>query len=58
MTNQANGEEHDRPIQTQSVSITLTAILSSAMNGVVAYIAVYFFKPLWEKLMNHWNKPK
>lgn len=39
----------------QSVSITLCGLAASAINGIVAYIAVYFFKPLWGKIMN-WNK--
>lgn len=43
-------------IKTQSVSITLCGLAASAINGIVAYIAVYFFKPLWNKIMKWWNK--
>lgn len=35
----------------QSVSITVCGLIASAINGIVAYIAVYFFKPLWEKII-------
>ena len=36
--------------------ITLCSLLSSAINGIVAYIAVYFFKPLWDKMLSYWDK--
>lgn len=44
-----------------SVTISLSSIVGSAIHGIVAFIAVYFFKPLWEKLIklldtNYWNK--
>jgi hypothetical protein len=35
----------------QTISLTLAGLLGSAVNGIVAYIAVYFFKPLWEKIV-------
>ena len=40
----------------QTVSITLAGLIGSALNGIIAYIAVYFFKPLWGKIMKWWNK--
>lgn len=50
-------------VSIQSVSITLCGLIASAINGIVAYIAVYFFKPLWEKTIkildakkDYWNK--
>lgn len=43
--------DSDKPVKNQSVSITLCGLVASAINGIVAYIAVYFFKPLWEKLI-------
>ena len=39
----------------QTIPITLVSIIGSAVNGIVAYIAVYFFKPLWEKTIR-WCK--
>lgn len=44
-----------------SVTLSLSSLVSSAIHGIVAFIAVYFFKPLWEKLINllnkdYWNK--
>jgi hypothetical protein len=40
----------------QCVTVTLAGLVGSAINGIIAYIAVYFFKPLWEKFMKWWNK--
>jgi hypothetical protein len=36
--------------------ITLGSIISSAISGIIGYIAVYFFKPLWEKIVKMWDK--
>lgn len=43
--------DSDKTIKTKCITISSYAIFSSAINGIVAYIAVYFFKPLWEKIM-------
>lgn len=39
----------------KTIPFTLAGLISSAINGIVAYIAVYFFKPLWEKIIRWWN---
>ena len=36
--------------------ITVGSILSSAINGIVGFIAVYLFKPLWDKIVSYWKK--
>lgn len=38
-----------------SVTISLSSMLSSAINGIVAFIAVYFFKPIWDKMISYWS---
>lgn len=45
-------------VKTESVSITFCGLMASAINGIVAYIAVYFFKPIWEKIIQilNWEK--
>lgn len=45
---QKSGEDSSK---IQCVTLTLTGLVASAVNGIIAYVAVYFFKPLWEKLM-------
>lgn len=40
----------------QTIPITLASLFSSAINGIVAYIAVYFFKPVWDKIIKWWYK--
>jgi hypothetical protein len=44
----------DKPIKKQS--ITITTILSKAIEAVVAYIVLFFFRPVWDKLVKWWNK--
>lgn len=39
----------------QTVTITVAGLISSALNGIIGYVAVYFFKPLWEKLIKWWK---
>jgi hypothetical protein len=46
-------DKHD--IKKQSLSVTLASIVGAAINGIVAYIAVYFFKPMWEKTIKWWH---
>jgi O-antigen/teichoic acid export membrane protein len=46
----------DKPLEKQSISVTATSLIMAAINGIVGYIAVYFFKPLWEKIVKLWNK--
>jgi hypothetical protein len=45
----------DEPLKKQSVSFTMASLMMAAINGIVGYIAVYFFKPLWEKIVKLWN---
>jgi hypothetical protein len=43
-------------VKTQVITeITLGSILVSAINGIIGFIAVYFFKPVWEKLIKYWK---
>ena len=48
--------DFDNKTKIQSVTITVAGLLTSAINGIVAYIAVYFFQPLWEKIVKWWNQ--
>lgn len=38
-------------IEKQSVTITLSSLILASIHGIIGYIAVYFFKPLWTKIM-------
>jgi hypothetical protein len=40
----------------QSITFTIGSIIVSAINGIVGFIAVYFFKPLWEKIISKLRK--
>ena len=36
-------------------SITMTTIMGKAIEAVVAYIALWFFKPVWDRLVKWWK---
>jgi len=46
----------DGELRIQTLPITLGGLFASAISGIVGYIAVYFFKPLWEKIIKLWEK--
>ena len=48
-------EDKKKNFKNQSVSISLSLLLSSAIQAIIGYIAVYFFKPLWEKFIKFIN---
>ncbi len=45
----------DKKFKIQTIPITICSLIVSAVNGIIGYIAVYFFKPAWEKLMKWWK---
>ena len=47
-------EEEEEKLKTQS--ITMSTIIGKAIEAVVAYIVLFFFKPVWDKLVGWWNK--
>lgn len=49
MTQDSESEE----VKTQS--ITMSTIIGKAVEAIVAYITIWFFKPLWEKAIKWWN---
>ena len=46
-----NSESEEAKIQ----SITMSAIIGKAIEAIVAYITIWFFKPLWDKLVKSWK---
>lgn len=40
----------------KNIPITLGSLVASAISGIVGYIAVYFFKPIWNKIVKKWKK--
>ena len=46
-------EKSDKDNTTQCLpAVTAGGLLVSAINGIVAYVAVYFFKPIWDKVIS------
>lgn len=51
-----DSQDNGKKFKIQTIPITVVGLVSSALNGIVAYVAVYFFKPIWEKLIKWWTK--
>jgi len=49
-----SNDSSEPEIKSQTV-VTLGTILSAAINGIVGYIAVYFFRPIWLKIVKWWD---
>lgn len=50
-----DSQDNGKKFKIQTIPLTLAGLVGSAINGIVAYVAVYFFKPLWEKFMKWWK---
>lgn len=37
-------------------ALTLGGIINASVSGIVSFIAVYFFTPIWSKFVLWWNK--
>lgn len=44
-------------VKSQTV-VTLGTIIAAAINGIIGYVAVYFFQPIWIKIIKWWNSDK
>jgi hypothetical protein len=47
-------------IKNQCVSLTFSAVVGAAIQAIIGYVAVYFFKPLWLKITTvlSWHNKK
>lgn len=46
-----------KEVKKQSITtITFCSLMSSILHAIISYIAVYFFKPIWKKIMLWWSK--
>lgn len=41
--------------EVKTQNIIISTILGKAVEAIVAYIAIWFFKPLWDKLVKWWK---
>lgn len=52
--------ENKEEVETQMIPIvpalTFSGIINASISGIVSFIAVYFFTPIWNKAINYWNK--
>ena len=54
MTKYKTTTESDNKIEKQSV--TVSTIIGKVIEAVVVYITIYFFKPVWAKIVGMWTK--
>ena len=51
--------ENKEEVKTQMIpvvpALTLSGIINASVSGIVSFIAVYFFTPVWNKIVNYWN---
>lgn len=51
-------DQHGENKTIKKQSITFSTILGKAIEAVVAYIVLFFFKPVWQSIVSWWNKNK
>lgn len=49
-------DSESNKIKKQNIPLTIGGLVASAISGIVGYIAVYFFKPVWEKIARWWKE--
>ena len=49
-------DQHGKDDKIKKQSITMSTILGKAIEAVVAYVVLFFFRPVWSKLVKWWNK--
>ena len=51
--------EEKEEVETQMIpmipALTLVGIINASVSGIVSFIAVYFFTPIWNKVVNLCN---
>ena len=50
-----DSQKDGKKFKIKNIPITFGSLLASAISGIVGYIAVYFFKPIWAKIMKWWE---
>jgi uncharacterized membrane protein len=41
--------------EVKSQSITMSTIIGKAIEAIVAYIVLWFFEPLWKRIVKWWK---
>jgi uncharacterized membrane protein len=50
--------KHGEDNKIKKQSITVSTIIGKAIEAVVAYIVLWFFEPVWKKLVKWWENKK
>lgn len=46
-------KHNEQEIKKQSV--TMSTIIGKVIEAIIVYITIYFFKPVWEKIVSLWK---
>ena len=49
-------KEDQEEVKSQSIETVLIFVFWNGLKGIVGYIASYFFRPWWEKIMKWYEK--
>jgi hypothetical protein len=54
--------ENKEEVETQMIPIvpalTFSGIINASVSGIVSFIAVYLFAPIWNKIISSWNNKR
>jgi len=39
-------------------ALTFSGIINASVSGIVSFIAVYFFTPIWNNIISSWNNKR
>lgn len=58
--NENKKKDKDVEVESQSVSTAafLSMVVAESAKAIVGFIALYFFKPVWYWMVEHWKKRK
>jgi len=55
-------ENKEEEAKTQMIPIvpalTISGIINASISGIVSFIAVYFFTPIWNKIIRSYNNKR
>lgn len=50
-------DKEEEKVEAQFVDSTVTAfVIQSAIKSIIGYLAVWLFRPIWEKITNKFSK--
>jgi len=48
-------ENNNNKVKSQSITFLLTYVLIQSLNAFIGFVAMYFFRPIWNKIIKWWS---